>query len=101
MDSIVADKIKPVDQVLPLIKKEQSLGKQFVFTNGCFDLIHVGHTRYLQEARSAGDYLIIGVNSDNSIRELKGPTRPIVPLNERLEILASLYFVNWVFHLMN
>lgn len=96
MTAWMNEKTKPLDQLLPIIREEQRNGKRFVFTNGCFDLIHVGHTRYLQEARSAGDYLIIGVNSDRSVQELKGPTRPIVPLSERLEILASLYFVDWV-----
>jgi D-beta-D-heptose 7-phosphate kinase/D-beta-D-heptose 1-phosphate adenosyltransferase len=70
-------------------------GKKIVFTNGCFDLLHVGHVRYLQEARKLGDYLIVGVNSDASTRILKGPTRPIQNENDRAEILAALACVDF------
>lgn len=71
-------------------------GKTVVFTNGCFDLLHPGHTRYLAEARKLGDALIVAVNSDRSVRELKGPTRPIFPEDERAEILAALSVVDYV-----
>ena len=67
-----------------------------VWSNGCFDLIHVGHIRSLQTARAAGDLLVVGVNSDQSVRTLKGPSRPIVPLNERMEVLAALECVDFV-----
>jgi rfaE bifunctional protein nucleotidyltransferase chain/domain len=67
-----------------------------VATNGCFDLLHVGHLRYLQAARSLGDCLIVAVNSDRSVAELKGPTRPIVPEDERAELLAGLACVDYV-----
>jgi len=65
-------------------------GKKIVFTNGCFDLLHIGHVRYLQEARKLGDFLIVGINSDASVKRLKGPTRPIQSENDRAEILAAL-----------
>ena len=64
--------------------------KKIVFTNGCFDLLHVGHVRYLKQAKSLGDLLIVGINSDQSVKKLKGPTRPIQNENDRAEILASL-----------
>lgn len=71
-------------------------GKRLVFTNGCFDLLHVGHVRYLQAARKLGDALLVAVNSDDSVRRLKGPTRPINPAPERAEILAALACVDRV-----
>jgi D-beta-D-heptose 7-phosphate kinase/D-beta-D-heptose 1-phosphate adenosyltransferase len=67
-----------------------------VFTNGCFDLLHVGHIRSLQKARSQGDCLVVGINSDSSVRRIKGPGRPIVPQKERAEVLAALACVDWV-----
>jgi rfaE bifunctional protein nucleotidyltransferase chain/domain len=71
-------------------------GKTVVWTNGCFDLIHVGHVRSLQSARRFGDVLVVGVNSDTSVRKLKGPQRPVVPETERAEILAALECVTAV-----
>ncbi|SRR5579875_3340079 len=71
-------------------------GGRVVVTNGCFDLLHVGHVRYLQAARALGDLLIVGVNSDASVRALKGPTRPLVPAAERAEIVAALAAVDLV-----
>lgn len=65
-------------------------GKKIVFTNGCFDLLHVGHVRYLQEARKLGDALVVGINSDASVKRLKGPTRPVQIEQDRAEILAGL-----------
>jgi rfaE bifunctional protein nucleotidyltransferase chain/domain len=70
--------------------------EQIVFTNGCFDILHVGHIRYLKEARALGDLLVVGVNSDRSVRTLKGPTRPVVPEDERAELLAALEAVDYV-----
>jgi rfaE bifunctional protein nucleotidyltransferase chain/domain len=69
-------------------------GKTVVFTNGVFDLLHPGHVRYLQQARSLGDALIVGVNSDRSVRAIKGPHRPVTPQGERAEILAALACVD-------
>lgn len=73
----------------------QKSGKKIVFTNGCFDLLHVGHIRYLQEARRQGDLLVVGVNSDASTKRLKGPTRPVQNENDRAEILAALGCVDF------
>jgi len=71
-------------------------GRKIVFTNGCFDLIHVGHLRYLAEARKYGDFLVIGLNSDQSVRTIKGPGRPIIPEDQRAEVLAGLETVDLV-----
>jgi D-beta-D-heptose 7-phosphate kinase/D-beta-D-heptose 1-phosphate adenosyltransferase len=71
-------------------------GLRVVFTNGCFDLLHVGHVRSLEAARRLGDRLIVGVNSDAGVRRLKGPGRPIVPAQQRAEVLAALECVDWV-----
>jgi D-beta-D-heptose 7-phosphate kinase/D-beta-D-heptose 1-phosphate adenosyltransferase len=74
----------------------RTAGKRLVFTNGVFDLLHPGHVRYLQAARAEGDALIVGLNSDRSVRAYKGPTRPITPEHERAEILAALACVDAV-----
>lgn len=71
-------------------------GHKTVFTNGCFDLLHVGHLRYLTEARALGDFLVIGLNSDRSVREIKGPSRPVTPQEQRAEVLAGLSVVDMV-----
>lgn len=77
------------------LKKNRG-GKKIVFTNGCFDLLHVGHVRYLQEARALGDYLVVAVNSDASVKGLKGPDRPVQMEDDRAEILAALGCVDAV-----
>src|SRR5262249_39604969 len=74
----------------------QQRGERAVFTNGCFDLLHLGHVTYLQQARTLGDFLIVGLNSDASTRRLKGPARPITPANERAALLAALVAVDYV-----
>ncbi len=71
-------------------------GRRLVFTNGCFDLLHVGHVRYLQQARALGDALLVALNGDESVRELKGPTRPINAEQDRAEVLAALACVDFV-----
>jgi rfaE bifunctional protein nucleotidyltransferase chain/domain len=76
--------------------KQKRNGKRVVFTNGCFDLLHPGHIQSLEAARALGDVLIVGINSDSSVRELKGPARPVLPEQERAEILASLECVDAV-----
>ena len=78
------------------ITRFQNRGEKVVFTNGCFDLLHPGHTRYLKEARGLGDKLIVAINSDSSINNLKGKLRPIQPEEARVEIIAALEFVDWV-----
>ncbi len=90
-------KVLPRDRLLSALSGERANGKRIVFTNGCFDLMHVGHTRYLQAARALGDVLVVGVNSDASVRTLdKAPDRPIVPEAHRAEVLAALGCVDLV-----
>src|SRR5579872_1520133 len=78
------------------LEPRRQRGERIVFTNGCFDILHVGHARYLAQARSRGDLLVVGVNSDASVRALKGPLRPLVPEEERAEMLAHLASVDYV-----
>jgi len=78
------------------VRTAQRRGERVVFTNGCFDLLHVGHVRSLEEARGLGDRLVVGVNRDASVRRLKGPERPVVPERQRAEVLAALSSVDWV-----
>ncbi len=82
-----------IDSKLSQLRQQN---KKIVFTNGCFDLLHVGHVRYLKEAKSLGDFLVVGINSDRSVQVLKGPTRPIQNENDRAEILSSLGSVDLV-----
>jgi D-glycero-beta-D-manno-heptose 1-phosphate adenylyltransferase len=79
-----------------LVERFHGAGKAVVFTNGVFDLLHPGHVRYLRRARRLGDALIVGINSDRSVRAIKGPARPIVPEQERAEIVLSLHVVEAV-----
>ncbi len=88
--------IKTFAEIEKLAKKFHEKGKKIVFTNGCFDILHAGHVKYLQEAKNYGDILILGLNADNSVRKLKGPTRPINNQNDRAYILASLESVDYV-----
>jgi D-beta-D-heptose 7-phosphate kinase/D-beta-D-heptose 1-phosphate adenosyltransferase len=90
------EKIRERKELLGIIKDLKAKGKRIVFTNGCFDLLHIGHVRYLEEARALGDVLVVGVNSDASVRKLKGPKRPILPEEERAEILSGLGCVDYV-----
>jgi D-beta-D-heptose 7-phosphate kinase/D-beta-D-heptose 1-phosphate adenosyltransferase len=89
-------KIADVDQVVRWCEEYRLRGKRVVFTNGCFDLLHVGHTSYLEEAAALGDLLIVAVNSDQSVRRLKGPDRPVIGQQERAAMLASLGCVDHV-----
>ena len=83
-------------ELAAIVRRRQQAGERAVFTNGCFDLLHLGHVRYLQEARNLGDFLILGLNSDESVCRLKGPTRPLVSEQERAEILAALACIDYV-----
>src|SRR6266550_5430505 len=89
-------KILSLDELLGVRKGLRAAGKTLVFTNGVFDLLHVGHVRYLAEARALGDVLLVAVNSDRTVRELKGEGRPITNESERAEILAALRQVDYV-----
>jgi len=85
-----------LDQVLKLIEGQRPQ-KKIVFTNGCFDLLHVGHVRYLKEAKALGDVLVVALNTDASVQKLKGPTRPVQKEDDRAEILAALDCVDHTF----
>lgn len=91
-----SDKIVTLEDLVTRLSKVRKSGQKIVFTNGCFDILHVGHVRYLAEARSQGDMLIVGLNSDGSVRTIKGDKRPIVRQDYRAEILASLACVDYV-----
>jgi rfaE bifunctional protein nucleotidyltransferase chain/domain len=89
-------KIVSRDGLVQAVRELKAAGKKVVFTNGCFDLLHVGHVRYLREARLLGDALVVGLNSDASVRAIKGPSRPVQSEGDRAEILASLECVDYV-----
>jgi len=89
-------KIKNRDVLAEIIEQKRSTGKRVVFTNGCFDLLHAGHVKYLQAARQLGDLLVLGLNSDASVRRLKGPKRPLIDEEERAHILAALDCIDYV-----
>lgn len=87
--------VRNLDNIETTLAPLRAAGKKIVFTNGCFDLLHVGHVRYLQEAQKLGDLLVVGVNSDASVKRLKGPTRPVQIEADRAEILAALNAVDF------
>jgi D-beta-D-heptose 7-phosphate kinase/D-beta-D-heptose 1-phosphate adenosyltransferase len=89
-------KVKSLGSVVRAVRAAQQAGRRVVFTNGCFDLLHRGHTRYLEQARALGDLLVVAINSDASVRALKGPSRPVVPAEQRAEVLAALAAVDLV-----
>jgi len=90
------EKIKSLENLLIERERLRRAGKKLVFTNGCFDLLHAGHVRYLNQARALGDVLAVGLNSDRSVRAIKGEGRPIVPEAERAEVLAALGCIDYV-----
>ena len=90
------DKIRSLEETKGELDRLRAQGKKVVFTNGCFDILHPGHTRYLAEARSLGDYLVVAVNSDRSVRTIKGDKRPVMPETARAELVAALAFVDGV-----
>lgn len=88
-------RVVTLEELIKITEQLKLENKKIVTTNGCFDILHVGHVRYLKEARELGDVLVVGVNSDESVRKLKGPTRPINNENDRSEILSSLVCVDY------
>jgi len=90
------NKIQSLDHALRMIEEWRQKGMTLVFTNGCFDILHVGHVDYLEKARKEGDKLIIGLNTDASVQEIKGPGRPINAEGSRARLLAALAFVDLV-----
>lgn len=91
-----AAKVLRLDEMMAVRQTWRRQGETVIFTNGCFDLIHVGHVRYLALARAMGDHLVVGLNADESVARLKGPGRPLTPESERAEILAALEAVDAV-----
>ena len=94
MDS--SGKIVSTDALVAGLEMARRAGRKIVFTNGCFDILHVGHVRYLEAARSEGDLLVVGLNSNSSVRSIKGERRPLVNQDQRAEVLASLACVDYV-----
>jgi len=93
---LLEDKIFSIDSIKPMILKWKYFGEKIVFTNGCFDILHLGHIEYLAKAADLGNHLVVGLNTDSSIHKLKGPQRPVISEQARQYILASLKFVDAV-----
>jgi len=89
-------KCKSLPELQHIVRSLKSQGKKIVFTNGCFDLLHIGHIKFLEQARNLGDCLIVAINSDASVRRIKGPPRPIISADDRASILSALHFVDYV-----
>jgi D-beta-D-heptose 7-phosphate kinase/D-beta-D-heptose 1-phosphate adenosyltransferase len=92
---MLEEKVKSLRQLAKEVSRLRRAGKKVVFTNGCFDLLHYGHVKYLESARAAGDILVVGVNSDSSVKRLKGPNRPIVGQRYRVRVIAGLECVDY------
>ena len=90
------EKIKDLTVLTKLVSEHKIKGEKVVFTNGCYDLLHIGHIQCFQESKALGEILIVALNSDRSIRTLKGPSRPIIPEEERAEIVAAMESVDYV-----
>src|SRR4051794_10217724 len=93
---MTSEKILSPERLEAMRARLRASGRRLVFTNGCFDLLHVGHVRYLQAARALGDVLLVAINSDRAVRELKGVGRPVMNAQERAEVLAALSAVDYV-----
>lgn len=93
--ALLNNKVKSLDALKNQVSKLKNSGKRIVFTNGCFDLLHYGHVKYLEEAKSKGDVLVVGVNSDASVRKIKGGDRPIVNQKDRVRLIAALASVDF------
>ena len=89
-------KVKSREELIEIVKKHQAQGRRVVLANGCFDLLHGGHISYLESAKSVGDILIVAINSDASIKKIKGEKRPILPESERLEILEAIEYIDYL-----
>lgn len=93
---LARDKVKARKDLARILENHRTAGQRIVFTNGCFDILHPGHVRYLEEARSRGDRLVVALNSDDSVRRLKGESRPIQNEQARAELVAALHCVDFV-----
>jgi rfaE bifunctional protein nucleotidyltransferase chain/domain len=92
----MVSKILNLKDLVPTVNSLKKSGKRVVFTNGCFDILHVGHIRYLAAAKDHGDILVVGLNSDESVKSIKAKGRPIVSQDQRAEVLAALWFVDFI-----
>jgi len=92
----VSAKVKSLAELKEIVGKAKRDGKAIVFTNGCFDLLHRGHVHLLRQAKAMGDILIVAINSDKSVKEIKGPNRPVLPETDRAALLAALEMVDYV-----
>jgi D-beta-D-heptose 7-phosphate kinase/D-beta-D-heptose 1-phosphate adenosyltransferase len=92
----VSGKLKTLDELIKIAAQARRNGKSVVFTNGCFDLLHRGHVHVLRQAKAAGDILIVAINSDQSVKAIKGPTRPVAAEMDRLELIAAMEMVDYV-----
>lgn len=92
----MTEKLKTVDELKSIVAQARGMGKIIVFTNGCFDLLHRGHVHILRAAKACGDLLIVGINSDVSVKGIKGPTRPVLPEMDRVELIAAMEMVDYV-----
>ena len=90
------EKVLPREQLAERVRRERAAGRTIAFANGCFDILHVGHVRYLESAAREGDVLVVALNDDNSVRQLKGEGRPILSAGDRAEIVAALRCVDYV-----
>ena len=93
---MIERKIKSINRLRKIVNLLKSKGKRIVFTNGCFDILHYGHAKYLEEAKKKGDILVVAVNSDSSVRRLKGNRRPVVREKERVRLVSALESVDFV-----
>ena len=92
----VSVKLKSIDELRTIIAEAKAKGQVVVFTNGCFDLLHRGHVHLLRQAKALGDLLIVAINSDTSVKAIKGPARPILPETDRVELIAAMEMVDYV-----
>jgi|SRR5512145_3294138 D-beta-D-heptose 7-phosphate kinase/D-beta-D-heptose 1-phosphate adenosyltransferase len=92
----VSDKLKSLDEITEIAARARRTGKTIVFTNGCFDLLHRGHVHVLRQAKASGDLLIVGINTDRSVKSIKGTTRPILSELDRIELIAAMEMVDYV-----
>src|ERR1044071_10214864 len=93
---MVSGKIKSLDELKKIVANAKKTGKKVVFTNGCFDLLHRGHVHLLREAKDLGDILIVAINSDRSVAQIKGPNRPILPQDDQVALIGAMEMVNYV-----
>lgn len=92
----MSGKLKSLEEIKAVVVDARANGKKVAFTNGCFDLLHRGHVHVLREARASADLLIVGINSDQSVKQIKGPARPVLPESDRCELLGAMEMVDFV-----